>query len=91
MSTPQDATAVAPQINGKDVAVHSVLTVGAAVHTGFSFLASVTKFGTARIVNAIDKTQTIQMSADYIDAKTDKALATINQKLSGYPPLPEVE
>lgn len=31
MSTPQDATAVAPQINGKDVAVHSVLTVGAAV------------------------------------------------------------
>lgn len=83
MNTTVEATAVAP-ISGKDVAVHTTKSVGSALHIGISALADLVKYGTAHAVHLIDKTQTIGMTADYIDARTDAKLLGLRKKLSGF-------
>lgn len=84
MSTTQAATAVAPSVNGKDVAVHSVRTVTSAMHIGFTALAELTKYAGAHIACKIDNTLTVQGEADYYDARTAAKLSKFSQKLSGY-------
>ncbi len=84
MSTTQAATAVAPAVNGKDVAVHSVRSVTSVIHIGFTALAEITKYAGAHIACKIDSNLTVQGEADYYDAKTAAALSTFSRKLSGY-------
>jgi hypothetical protein len=88
MNTTQEATAVAPAINGKDVAVHTVKTITSAAHIGFTVLADLCMYAGAHIVNKIDNTQSVQDTVDYVQAKTDTKLNPLRQKLSGYKPAP---
>lgn len=88
MNKVQEATAVAPVINGKDVAVHTVKTIGSAMHIGITALADIVMYSTAHIVKTIDKTQTVQDTTDYIQARTNAKLEPLRNKLSGYKPLP---
>jgi hypothetical protein len=82
------ATAQPRQINGTDVAVHTARTIGAGLHTGFTFLADASKFTTARIVHAMDKTISVQDTDDYIQAITDTRLAKARITMSGYKTAP---
>ena len=86
MNTQADATAVATttQINGKDIAVHTVKTVTSAAHIGFTALANIAMYAGAHLITKIDSTQTVQDTVDYCEARTTAKLSKMNQKLSGY-------
>lgn len=81
------ATAVAPQINGKDVAVHTVRTATSALHIGFTALADIAMYAGAHLVKSIDSTQSVQDTVDYVHARTESKLSGLRQKLSGYKPV----
>lgn len=89
MSRQAEATAVAPTqaINGKDIAIHTAVQVGAGLHTGFTFMADVAKFATARIVNKIDSTVSIEDTATRIDGITAIRLEKCENWLAGRPKL----
>ena len=84
MSATQAAVATAPKITGKEVTTHSIKQVGTGLHIGITALADVVKYGTARLVNAIDKTQSVQEVADEIQQRTDIKLEKFRNGLSGY-------
>ena len=80
------AVATAPQINGKDVAVHTVKQVGTAAFIGVTAIASLVKYGTAHAVHLIDKTQTVIGTADEIDTRAAITLEKYHNVLSGFKP-----
>ena len=84
MSKTQEATAVAPQIQGKDIAVHTVKTLTSAAHLFFTAVADIHMYAGAHIVKSIDKTQSIQDTVDYVQANTASKLEGLRGKLSGY-------
>ena len=84
MNTNTEATAVAPAITGKDIAVHTVKTLASAAHLVFTAMADIHMYAGAHIVNKIDSTQTVQGTVDEIQAKTLTRLSPMHQKLSGY-------
>lgn len=84
MSNTPEATAVAPQINGKDIAVHTVKTLTSAAHLVFTAIADIHMYAGAHIVKSIDKTQSIQETVDYVQANTASKLEGLRGKLSGY-------
>lgn len=86
MSTTQEAVATAPQINGKDVAVHTVKQVGTAAFIGITAVASLVKYGTAHAVHLIDKTQNVINTAEEIDTRAKITLEKYHNVLSGFKP-----
>lgn len=84
MSTTQAAVATAPQINGTDVAVHTIKTITSALHIGFTALADISMYAGAHIITKVDKTQSVQDTVDYVQARTNTKLASLRQKASGY-------
>lgn len=84
MNTNTEATAVAPQINGKDIAVHTVKTLTSAAHMVFTAIADIHMYAGAHIIKSIDNTQSIQDTVDYVEANTASKLEGLRGKLSGY-------
>lgn len=84
MNTNTEATAVAPQITGTDIAVHTVRSTTSALHIAFTALADVTMYAGAHIVKTIDKSQSVQDTVDYVEARTATKLSGLRQKMSGY-------
>lgn len=80
------AVATAPQINGKDVAVHTVKQVGTAAFIGITAVASLVKYGTAHAVHLIDGTQTVIGTADEMDTRAQLFLEKYHNALSGFKP-----
>jgi len=87
MTTNADVAAATPQINGKDVAVHTVKTITCGAHILFTAIADIAMYAGAHAVKAIDKTQTVQDTVDYVTANTDVKLAKLRQRASGYKPV----
>lgn len=88
MNTNVDVAAATPRITNKEIAVHAVKTATSFAHIGFTALADISMYAGAHLVQAIDKTQTVQETTDYIKAKTDIKLDKMRMKLSGYKPTP---
>ena len=84
MNTNTDATAVAPAITGTDIAVHAVKSAGALAHLCFTALADAHMYAAAHIVTKIDKTQTVQDTVDYVQARTNTKLEKARLRMSGY-------
>jgi hypothetical protein len=81
------AVATAPSINGTDVAVHTIKTITSALHIGFTALADISMYAGAHIITKVDKTQTVQDTVDYVQARTNEKLANLRQRASGYKPV----
>jgi hypothetical protein len=86
MATNTAATAVAPQINGKDVAVHTIKSIGTGLYIGISAVGSLVKYGTAHAVHLADKTQTVIGTAEEIEARKEIFLEKYHNALSGFKP-----
>lgn len=85
MNTNTEATAVAqPAIQGKDIAVHTVKTATSMAHMVFTAIADLHMYAGAHIIKAIDKTQSIQDTVDYVQANTESKLVGLREKMSGY-------
>lgn len=84
MNTSTEATAVAPAIQGKDIAVHTVKTMTSAAHMFFTAIADIHMYAGAHIIKAIDNTQSVQDTVDYVEANTASKLEGLRGKLSGY-------
>lgn len=87
MDRSTEAVATAPSINGTDVAVHTIKTITSALHIGFTALADISMYAGAHIITKVDKTQTVQDTVDYVQARTNSKLEKARQKMSGYKPV----
>lgn len=86
MEQTPEATAVAPAINGKDVAVHTVKSIGTGLYIGISAVGSLVKYGTAHAVHLVDKTQAVILTAHEIETRKELVLEKYHNILSGYKP-----
>lgn len=85
MNTNTEATAVATApIKGTDIAVHTIKTATSAAHMFFTAIADIHMYAGAHIIKAIDKTQSIQDTVDYVEANTESKLVGLREKMSGY-------
>lgn len=78
--------AATPQINGKDVAVHTVKSIGTGLYIGISAVGSLVKYGTAHAVHLIDKNQSVILTAHEIETRKELVLEKYHNILSGYKP-----
>lgn len=85
MNTNTEATAVATApIKGTDIAVHTIKTATSMAHMVFNAIADMHMYAGAHIIKAIDKTQSIQDTVDYVEANTASKLEGLRGKMSGY-------
>ena len=84
MNTNTEATAVAPAITGKDIAVHTVKGLTSSAHLFFTAVADAHLYAGAHIIQSIDKTQTIQSTVDEVLARTNTKMEKARLKMSGY-------
>ena len=86
MTDKSAAVATAPQINGKDVAVHSIKSIGTGLYIGISAVGSLVKYGTAHAVHLVDKTQAVILTAHEIETRKELVLEKFHNSLSGFDP-----